>query len=211
MHDVEWIGGEHSPERPFPRGGLRAGTDRLFDLRASEALEQVWHQPLLVDSRAGRVVQIGNDAPRARLVYCATYLAGNEIDRFVPRRLTERSLTLGPHTDQRPQDPLGRIDAFCMMLDLLADPAVGQRIRRLIGGRCIDVDDATRFDGDFQRTGVGAVERAGGPEFHCGFSGASRSLNRSIRRSDGNPIHQMPTMATVARPPPTTVTGVPNA
>ncbi|NDC44543.1 MAG: hypothetical protein EBZ55_00455 [Actinobacteria bacterium] len=106
VDDVERIRREHPAESPFPGGRLRARADRLFNLRAPKALEEVWHETLLVDARARRVVEVGNHASRPRLFDRGANLSCNERDRFIPRRLAELPLAFRPDSDQRSKDPL---------------------------------------------------------------------------------------------------------
>ena len=67
---------------------------------------------------------------------------GDEIERLVPRRGAELARALRPGAHERSEHPLGRVDAARVVLHLLADEAVGERVP----GRGVDVDEPAVVD-----------------------------------------------------------------
>ena len=87
-------------------------------------------------------------------------MGSDEFHRFVPRRGSKFTVTLGAGADERRENPVLTVDASCVMLDLLADEPGGKRIRGLIDGRRVNAQQSPLGGHHRERTGIGTIERA---------------------------------------------------
>ena len=79
-----------------------------------------------------------------------------QIERVVPRDRRERARAFRSRAHERREDAVGPIHTARVVLDLLADVTVGERVAR----SGIDRRDSTVDDGDLEGAGIGTIERA---------------------------------------------------
>jgi len=82
------------------------------------------------------------------------------IECFLPADSAEGALPLLSLSNRRIEQSIFAIQPFAEAADLGTDVSAGNRIDIA----AIDLDDASFFNGDVERAGVRAIERAGGAD-----------------------------------------------
>ena len=175
VHHIERVGRTHVAIDAVPRraDGVRAD-GVLDDRRAERGEEGFGHAVSLHRSRGGVVGERHHSiGPSCLDRLCDA--SGDDRQSLVPRGFAELGSPFRAGADHRRQHALGRVHAMHVLLDLGADPTVGQGIAR----RCVDIGDAliaVRVAGDrhCERTRIGAVEGA------CGVANLRRLADLNL-------------------------------
>ena len=140
-----------------PRPGAGGQADGAVHVGRAESVEEpaVHRRALQLAHRAH--VRVRQDGQRPVVVDGSRQTIADRAERFVPRRLTELTATLGSRADERPQQPVRVVGPLLVALHLHAEVAGGDRVVL----HAVDAGGDAVGHGDRPRARVGAVVRAG--------------------------------------------------
>ena len=148
----------HLAVEPHVGGPGRRRTDRAREARRAERAPERGIVGVVREEPVRAAVPERQDRLAAGAVANRDHPFGDVVERFIPTDAREHAVALRPLPDRRVEEAVLAVDTLGEAPDLAAD--VAARARVLLAA--VDLDDAAVLDGDFERAGVGAVERAGG-------------------------------------------------
>ena len=146
VHHLLGVVARHRAHRGHPARVGGADADGPVELGRAQGMEERVTRPVLDKPQSARVRE-GQDGLAAPLGDDAAPPMGDLLDGGVPAHPLEAPLALGAHAPERREDARGSIESLRVVVNLAADDAAGEGMRRVAGHR----GDPALLHGDGER------------------------------------------------------------